>query len=165
MTNETIVQALKAAIHQLEREKLRIDESVEVLKDTLRYFENPKVSPISAIDVSSPVNSPQPELGRPGARQRHPTAKSPPDVIAEILRVESPLHRREIYERLEEKGVHIGGQTPLNTVSTYLSVDGRFKNVGRGIWCLSRPLLEPADIVDDNAYENDSDEEEEDVPW
>ena len=88
---------------------------------------------------------------------------SPRNVIAEILEAEGPLHRSAIHKRLVEKGVHIGGRTPLSTVSTYLSVDDRFERVRRGVWQLS--TLNDETAVDGDGDENDTDEEEEDVPW
>ncbi len=59
------------------------------------------------------------------------------DAMAEILRQEGPLHRREVHDRLVEMGVSVGGRDPVNNVGAHLSTDDRFRNVGRGMWDLS----------------------------
>ena len=61
------------------------------------------------------------------------------DAMAEILRKESPLHRRELHDRLVEMGVSVGGRDPVNNVGAHLSADDRFRNVGRGMWDLTSP--------------------------
>ncbi len=157
--NESIVQALKAAISQLESEKLRIDGQIEALKDVLPYFETQGSSAQAPVNVSSSANPPQTDLGGLNAGLRRSNA------IAAILKATSPLSRQDIYKQLVEKGVHIGGQNPLASVSTYLSIDPRFINVGRGMWRLAQPHDESSDDGDDgNDYEDDT-EEEDNVPW
>ena len=45
--------------------------------------------------------------------------------------------------RANERGIHIGGQNPVNTIGSYLSLDDQFKNVGKGIWTLGEePMAE-----------------------
>ena len=64
------------------------------------------------------------------------------DAIHEVLTAERPLHRRQVYERLVEMGISIGGQTPVDSVGARLSTDPRFKNVGGGVWDLSEPPVQ-----------------------
>lgn len=58
------------------------------------------------------------------------------DAIDAVLRAERPMHRQDILARLEEQGVYVGGNTPINSLSAYLSQDERFESVGRGQWTL-----------------------------
>ena len=62
------------------------------------------------------------------------------NAIEEILTEEQPLHRGTILERVREKGVYVGGKNPVNSLSSYLSIDPRFRAVGRGMWALVKLL-------------------------
>ena len=46
-----------------------------------------------------------------------------------------PLHRDFILAKLKERGLIIGGG--VSTIGAYLSMDERFKNVGKGLWTLA----------------------------
>ena len=59
------------------------------------------------------------------------------DAIDAILRAERPMHRQDILARLEEQGVYVGGNSPINSLSAYLSQDARFVSIGRGQWRLA----------------------------
>ena len=54
-----------------------------------------------------------------------------------ILEDERPLHRAAILARVQERGVYVGGPSPIGTIGSYLSTDDRFSNVGRGTWTLA----------------------------
>ena len=57
------------------------------------------------------------------------------DTIEEVLMdAQKPLHRKDILTGVIDKGVYIGGEKPLNSLSSYLSTDQRFRVAGRGIW-------------------------------
>ena len=56
-------------------------------------------------------------------------------MLAELTK-EQPLHRSELMRRVEEAGVHIGGQNPLDTFASYLTRDPRFTSDGAGCWGL-----------------------------
>ena len=155
MDNKSTISDLRAAISRLKAEKRSIDEQLQALTTTLLYFEGANqggrpASPTSPV----PTNVRSEGSGRP---QYRGTAKNIRNVMAEILVAEGgPLHRREIYDRLVSKGVQIGGQRPINTMSAHLSLDTRFEGVGKGKWQLSEP---------DDESAVDTDVEEEDVPW
>ena len=74
------------------------------------------------------------------------------DTIEQILTQEQPLHRSVILERVQGAGVHIGGSMPLNSISSYLSTDPRFKVAGRGMWGLVERPIRPTEyeVVDQN---------------
>ena len=156
--NESTIKDLRAAIRQLETEKREIEERHRALVTTLRYFENPE-------RVLEP--------------QHQRTDNDLRNAISEILAQEGPLHRRDIHDRLVSMGVHIGGRDPVNNVGAHLSIDPRFRNVGRGMWNLSEP---PSDTVtserfgadteadgmgDDHNASRDQDDsdEEDDIAW
>ena len=103
------------------------------------------------------------------------------NAIADILASDGPLHRREIHDRLLEMGVRIGGRDSVNNVGAHLSIDQRFRNVGRGMWDLTEPpprdakesseQLDAKAVQDDtsggfdaNHVRGDSDEDD-DVAW
>ena len=159
MNSESTISDLRAAISRLEAEKRRIDEQLRALTTTLQYFES-VLSKREGDHTSqfSQVTSQVPARGS-GRAQYPGTSNNLRDAMAEILTAEGPLHRQEIYRRLLSLGMEIPGQSPINNVGAHLSIDSRFESLGGGIWQLS----EPSDEAD--VGENDSDEEEEDVPW
>ena len=59
------------------------------------------------------------------------------NTVFEILNFERPLHRREIYQRALELGIHVGGKSPINNLGAHMSGDPRFKSDGNGYWTLS----------------------------
>lgn len=54
------------------------------------------------------------------------------DVLEEA---QIPLHRNVILTKVKERGLIISGG--VSTIGAYLSMDERFKNVGKGIWTLA----------------------------
>jgi len=48
-----------------------------------------------------------------------------------------PLHYREIYKRLRDRGLEVAGQDPLKNTGAHLSADQRFVSDGRGHWRLA----------------------------
>ena len=57
------------------------------------------------------------------------------NAMHDILEASGPLHRKIILEQLYARGIHVGGG--IHTVGSYLSVDKKFKNIGKGIWALT----------------------------
>ncbi len=121
------------------------------------------------------------ESKRPRIRPEPSRVSNLGDGIYQVLTTERPLHRRQVYERLEEMGMTIPGQDPVNNVGAHLSLDPRFMSVGGGVWDLADPperdesgRPEPVDFDDeterpgrvleddDDQYEGD---EEDSVPW
>ena len=58
------------------------------------------------------------------------------DTMYAIVSEYGPLHRNGILAKVKERGLHVGGG--VSTVGSYLSVDDRFKNVGKGMWTLEQ---------------------------
>jgi hypothetical protein len=144
-----MIEALKAAIQDVEARKRQIDADHQALVSTLHYFERQEQEP-----QALRTHTQEYEYSPPSSSNELRTA------IYEILSAEGPLHRGEIYERLTEKGVHVSGRDPVNNVGAHLSFDDRFNNVGRGVWGLAiESSHEP-----DTRIESESDEEL-DVPW
>ena len=118
MGNESILRGLRAKVKELETHKRDLDKEVASLHITIRVFERNEQS----------QDSPNKDSfgGRIG------------DAIYGILHNEGgPLHRSEIHSRIQEQGIHVGGKNPVNSVGSYLSLDDRFVNVGRGMWDLA----------------------------
>ena len=63
-----------------------------------------------------------------------------------ILFEYGPLHRNAILEKVRERGLHVGGG--ISTVGSYLSVDDRFKNAGKGVWTLVEEPIAVNNIPD-----------------
>ena len=157
MTNPSTISDLRAALKDVEEKKRLLDEQHRALVTTLRYFEG--------LDDGS---KPQP---------RHPehTPAEMRDAIEDILSLNSPLHRREIHDRLVKMGVSIGGQDSVSNVSAHLSLDPRFENVDRGLWALTGSSTERGQ--EESLYSEGStgavgsddisgdDEDEGDLPW
>lgn len=179
MPTEFTIDTLRTEIRRLEAEKRRIEEQHRALVTTLRYFENPERMaepptklPSSPIPTQGYLESSERVSGGRRQRTAEPSDSAMRDTMAEILAREGPLHRSAIYDRLVEMGVHIGGRDPVNNVGAHLSIDDRFKNVGRGMWGLSKPGNETAEPErsgtngepDDTGDENDQDEEDS-IAW
>ena len=64
--------------------------------------------------------------------------------IHQALTEHGSLPRKEILKYVQDKGVHIGGKSPANAVSHFLSADPRFvKAVLRGHWTLAGHAKSP----------------------
>ena len=72
-----------------------------------------------------------------GDRRTSTYAEELTDAIYDALLSERPLHRMDILGKVAERGVHVGGSKPVNSIGSYLSTDQRFKNCGRGMWTLA----------------------------
>ena len=154
MSRASTIKDLTAAIKKVEQLKRDLDKRLESLHIALRFFE----------DMSEETESDS-------------YAKEIRNNIHDILVEERPQHRTTIYERLQERGVHVSGQDPINNVGAHLSVDTRFKNVDRGTWDLSEsPVREqPKDLPNiDSERDNvvrlpkqldKNEDSNEDVPW
>lgn len=117
MSRASTVKDLRAKVNRLERKKREIDEQVAALHTTIRVFED---------DAEDDTTESRGDELR--------------DAIFSILQDESgPLHRTVIYERVVGRGLAVLGKNPVNTLGSHLSLDGRFLNVGRGLWELADP--------------------------
>ncbi len=123
MGNESILRGLRALVKDLETKKREIDKEVESLHVVIRVIERNGQS--------------QDTLNKDSFAERIGTA------IYDILHGEGgPLHRSEIHGRIQQQGIHVGGKNPVNSVGSYLSIDDRFVNVGRGMWDLAKRVPE-----------------------
>ena len=116
MVNDSTINVLKEVIRRLEAEIGELERQRDGLVMAVRHLEN---------------------LGHASTAPRQRTEKSMRDAMAEILAEEGPLGRREIHDRLVNRGVYVGGRDPVNNVGAHLSIDPRFENVGRGMWDLA----------------------------
>ena len=119
MSRMTTLKYLRARVRKLENTKRAIDDQIASMHNTIRTLEQ------------------DPE--EDGAEFRPSThARELTDAMHDILEEHGrPLHRNVIYERVRERGIHIGGAKPVNSIGSYLSTDTRFKNVAKGMWDLA----------------------------
>ena len=129
MPSTSTIADLKAALRDIDEKERLLDEQRRAISMTLSYFEG------SGADLPQPVGS---EGSSANLR----------DAIHEILSEDRPLHRRDIHDRLVERGVRIAGRDPVNNVDAHLSLDERFESLGDGQWTL-------AESVDPDEEEND----------
>jgi len=122
MSKGSTIKDLRAKAKQLEARKREIDKNVEAIYTILRVFEQSQIGEVITDRLSS-------------------YAQELTNAMYDILISKRPLHRKSIFDRLTVRGIHVGGQIPVNTVGSYLSIDDRFKNVGRGMWDLAHPIL------------------------
>ena len=116
MSRESTIRDLRVKVKQLEAQKREIDKQVENLHGAIRVFEQN----VDAEDEG-----------------RSSYEREVSDAMSDILTDERPLHRNVILDRVQERGIQVGGRKPVNTIGSYLSIDDRFKNVSRGVWTLA----------------------------
>lgn len=118
---ETIILGLREVIRQREGQRQNLDEEIRAFTETVRFLE---------ASSEPPVVAPRRRAGSHGAELT--------DAVEKTLLAERPLHRKTILERVSDAGFYIGGANPLASLGSYLSLDERFVNVGRGMWTLSK---------------------------
>ena len=109
---------LRALAKEWESKKHKIEKELESLHTAIRINQERG----SSVDA--------------GDRRASTYAQELTDAIYDALLSERPLHRTDILGRVDERGVHVGGRKPVNSIGSYLSTDQRFKNCGRGMWTL-----------------------------
>ena len=132
------IGGIDGEIRGLDERKAELQRQRGALVTTLRYFGG---------DVADP-----PPATAEGV--------SLADAIFTVLNAERPLNRRDIHDRVVEMGVTIRGKDTVNNVGAHMSLDPRFRNVGRGMWDLVDP---PTDTQESNDTQDE--EEEDNVPW
>lgn len=126
MGKKDVDHALRALAVRLESDRCKLDKDIASIYAAIR---------INNVQGDDSIT----------ARVRSGFAQELTDVMYEILQAERPLHRNDILSRVKERGIHIGGQKPINSIGSYLSTDARFKNVSRGTWTLTVDPSTPSD--------------------
>ena len=116
MSRESTIRDLRVKVRQFEAKKREIDKQVENLHGAIRVFE---------------------QNGDAEDEDRSSYAREVSDAMLDILTDERPLHRNVVLARVQQRGIHVGGTKPVNSIGSYLSTDQRFKNCGRGMWTLA----------------------------
>ena len=126
-------------------------ECLVVALDALRRVpvrHSPAVPPcpqsVDRIECERPVQPPPEQdggelVGNPPTQQ-----KLTSDAMARVL-LDRPegLHRRVILKLItEQEGIVMHAQNPEKLVGQYLSQDGRFESLGRGVWVLHEEIQE-----------------------
>ena len=115
MKREETLKVLNRILRKKEDEMERLQASIDAMRITIREVES-----VDDDEVTTP--------------QQGTYKKELTDAMSSILAEYGPLHRTVILDKLQARGHHIGGG--VRTIGSYLSMDDRFKNVGKGMWAL-----------------------------
>ena len=115
MKREETIRVLNGILQKKEKDVAELQASIQGLKIAIREVE---------MAIDSVATTPQ----------RGTFREALTDAMVEILAECGPLHRNDIAEKIRERGLHVGGG--VRTIGSYLSVEERFRNVGKGIWGL-----------------------------
>ena len=135
------IGGIDGEIRGLDERKAELQRQRGALVTTLRYFGGDAPDPPAATSGGNSLN----------------------DAIFAVLSEESPLHRRDIYDRIVKMGVRVRGQDPVNNVTAHMSHDPRFHSIGGGMWDFVNPPTTTAEEPSD--YDTQDEEEEDNVPW
>ena len=125
VSRQATVKSLNAVASYLEQQAEELRQELTAVETELRDVR-------SAIEITHRIDD---SVFR--ARKRAGTYESElTEAIVAELQKEQPLHREDLLHRVEEAGVHIGGQHPLDNMATYLTRDPRCTSVGSGYWAL-----------------------------
>ena len=120
MGQQSTETELRNLVKEWEAKKRKIDKELEALHIAIRINQERT----GGVDA--------------GGRRASTYAQELTDAIYDTLLSEHPLHRTVILDRVAERGIHVGGAKPINSIGSYLSTDQRFKNCGRGMWTLEQ---------------------------
>ena len=135
---------LRALVKEWEAKKHKIDKELESLHVAIRINQERS----SGIDASG--------------RRASTYAQELTDAIYDTLLSERPLHRMAILGKVAQRGIHVGGTKPVNSIGSYLSTDQRFKNCGRGMWTLTE---EPQAVDNIPDIPGGMESEADNLPW
>ena len=110
---------LRALVKEWEAKKHKIERELESLHTIVRINQERG----SSVDASD--------------RRTSTYGQELTDAIYDTLLSKRPLHRMDILGKVAQRGIHVGGAKPVNSIGSYLSTDQRFKNCGRGMWTLA----------------------------
>jgi hypothetical protein len=114
MTN-TNVKWLRARLTRLEAERERMNQDIAAYHRVLADAEREE----AASEFVSPAKSAVNQMWR---------------ILEEVGR---PLHYRDIYQQLQDRGIQVQGLDPLKNVGAHMSADPRFVSDGKGFWRLT----------------------------
>ena len=127
----------------LAKEIADLDSQIENLKRGINYYVRTHSEAETQLPMESHVSVEASRGDSDFWDVRHAEgsfSKQISDAILHILLEERPMHRKKILEKVEAKGVLLGGTDRIRTLSSYLSNDRRFVTdgqEGRGIWTLA----------------------------
>ena len=134
MSQQSTDIELRNMVKEWEAKKHKIDKELEALHIAIRINQERAGGGVDA-----------------GGRRTSTYAQDLTDAIYDTLSSERPLHRTVILERATERGIHVGGAKPINSIGSYLSTDPRFRNCGRGMWTLEQEPMAEISSSDNDA--------------
>ena len=113
------------------------EQQVQTLEDSIRVLR----AAIIEVELAEDESVTTPQKGT----FKEQTA----DAIYNLLKeAQTPLHRNVILTKVKERGLIISGG--ISTIGAYLSMDERFKSVGKGIWTLADTHATGSDEANDD---------------
>ena len=136
MSRQSTDIELRNMVKEWEAKRQKIDKELEALHIAIRINQERAGGGVDA-----------------GGRRTSTYAQDLTDAIYDTLSSERPLHRTVILEKVAERGIHVGGAKPVNSIGSYLSTDQRFKNCGRGMWTLEQEPMAQISSADNDAMD------------
>ena len=105
---------LRALVKEWEAKKHKIEKELESLHTIIRINQERG----SSVDASG--------------QHASTYAQELTGAIYDTLLSERPLHRMGILGKVAERGIHVGGTKPVNSIGSYLSTDQRLQELRQG---------------------------------
>lgn len=118
MTRKIVIQSLRRELKAIKEQIERLQNKSEGLQVTLDHFLTLRDDPDV---VAEPSANPAIRVG----------------AYRILQQARKPLHKVAIHELLENLGIPVGGQNPLQNISAHMSLDPRIESLGNGFWGLS----------------------------
>ena len=131
-SHEAAIDLIANEIAELERAQDEIEGRKKSLENTLDALHRIEAHPTALPDGGPTSNGPE-----TGEQKRKQTSPDLTTVAYKVLMEHgSPLHRKDLYDRLMAAGVEIAGQSPISNMTAHMSHDARFESKGSGMWGL-----------------------------
>ena len=114
MSYASTFKEISNELERLKEQKDELDKRVANLEGTLLYFRE-------LMETEQPSSSPQ-------------IIKD--NVYNRLTHVGRPVHRKDLFEYLQQLGIKVNGQNPVGNMTAHMSQDDRFESVGDGRWGL-----------------------------
>ena len=115
MPRQSTIDDIAAELVRLREQKEELDVKVASLEGTLVHFASLPIEEVHKTD-----------------------GRKVKDTLHKRLTEEGqPMHRTILYEFLKSEGIFVGGDNPVNNMTSHMSHDIRFESEGEGNWGLA----------------------------